>query len=82
MEEELKTKSELIARHKKLIEEIVVSPWATPDAIDEIKLWVQVMRHPCAVRTSGLKSDFQLSHEEYLNHVAKPQSNAAGTTGG
>lgn len=39
---------------RSLVTDIVVSPWAEPDAVDEIKLWVKLKGFPASVRGSEL----------------------------
>src|SRR5437764_13153279 len=41
---------------RKLITDVVISPWAEPDAVQEIELWLRNKAFPASARTSGLTS--------------------------
>ncbi len=41
---------------RKLVTDVVVSPWAEPDAVEEINLWVKLKGFPASARQSELSS--------------------------
>ena len=57
-----------------LLQEVVISPWAEPDDIEEIKLWTK-SRLSLAPRNSELRSDKTPTLKEYRDHhnIQKPK---------
>lgn len=57
---------------RSVITDIVISPWAEPDAVEEIKLWVKVKSFPAAVRHSELTGAITPTLAEFrtFRHVA------------
>jgi hypothetical protein len=66
-----------------LLQEVVISPWAEPDDIEEIKLWTNA-RLPTAPRNSELRGDNTPTLKEYRDYhkiqTAKPQPERLATT--
>src|SRR5262249_40201117 len=52
-------------RLRDLITEAVVSPWAEPDAVEEIKLWVDFKKFPAVLRNSDLTGTHTPTLEEF-----------------
>jgi len=50
-----------------LVQEVVISPWASPDEIEEIKLWTKA-KISGATRHSELRSDKTPTLEEFREH--------------
>lgn len=50
-----------------LITEIRLSPWATPDEQEDVKLWVKLKNFSCQINPSDLTSPFTPSFEELEN---------------
>ena len=57
-----------------LLQEVVMSPWAEPDDVEEIKLWTKI-RLSLVPRNSELRSDKTPTLKEYrdYHHIQKPK---------
>lgn len=57
-----------------LITEAVISPWAEPDATEEIKLWVNCKKFPAVLRQSDLAGTLTPTLDEFRTHmgIVKP----------
>jgi len=58
-----------------LLREVVISPWAEPDEVEEIRLWTN-SRLSTVARNSELRSDKTPTLKEYRDHhhIQKPES--------
>ena len=53
---------------RKLITDVVISPWAEPDAAEEFNLWVKLKGFPAAARQSGLSGGGTPTLAEFRQH--------------
>jgi hypothetical protein len=53
---------------RKLITDVVISPWAEPDAVEEITLWVALKGFPAAARKSALTGGDTPTLAEFREH--------------
>lgn len=58
---------------KDLLQGVVISPWAEPDAVEEIQLWTK-LKGLGLPRKSELKGSYSMSLDDYRKHmgVVKP----------
>ncbi len=52
---------------RSLITNVVISPWAEPDAVEEIKLWVKLKAFPASVKDSALAGATTPTLVEFMN---------------
>jgi len=52
-----------------LITEAVISPWAEPDAVEEIKLWVNCKKFPAVLRQSDLAGTLTPALDEFRTQM-------------
>ena len=53
---------------RKLITDVVISPWAEPDAVEEISLWVKLKGFPASAQMSDLKTQQTPTLAEFRQH--------------
>jgi hypothetical protein len=64
---------------RSLVQDVVISPWAEPDAVEEIHLWVKLKGFPATCRHSDLRSGHALTLEEFRTHKGKRKPEADDT---
>jgi hypothetical protein len=53
---------------RNLLEGIVISPWATPDTVEEIHLWVKHKQHSYPVVPSELESGLLPAFDDFVKY--------------
>lgn len=62
---------------RSLVQDVVISPWAEPDAVEEIHRFAKHKGFPAAARHSDLRSDHTPGLEEYRLHTGKRKPEVA-----
>lgn len=55
----------------KLVTEIRVSPWATDETFEDVKLFANLKNLTCLLRWSELKGKHTMARDEYRKHVKR-----------